>query len=565
MEQLFLSVFHKGMASGYLILAVLIARIVLKRAPKNMVCLLWFVVGLQMLCPFYIQTVFSVLPDQAGTTAYQQYRDTRVAQGKAMPASVNPKTDTWMTETDTGMSKTDTGMSEMAKTVEEFENPIQKFIPAAVRIWVAGLVIMAANLAFSWHCMKKSVETAVPAELEGIRFYQCDQISSPFLFGLAVPKIYVPFSVSGQELSFVLKHESAHKSRRDHLAKFAGYLLLAVYWFQPLAWAAYLMFCRDIELACDERVIRESGEDCKKAYSQTLLSCSISHRAAVAGPLAFGEIGVKKRVKNILNYKKPGLWMSLSAAIVCVLVTVCFATMPVAGRQAQTEVQKSVVEWAQAYCGRDAKTIYTMLDDAGRKELTDAGMLEGKHSFGWSSPWPWDTGVIDGQDNYRILSADETSAELLYYAWTSDPHVTVWRQQITYQYSKEDGILVHEVSGETLDDIHTAEQFYTAYPNGEIDHTRMDYANGNGVGEALNDHSLTDSSGVLNHPDTAAVFLLNIQNDPSAVKVDVSDRDGDTIVTFTFLEDGSSASVKMIRLLDGKGIWLPQTDVALNI
>ena len=136
-----------------------------------MVCLLWFVVGLQMLCPFYIQTVFSVLPDQAGTTAYQQYRDTRVAQGKAMPASVNPKTGTGMAKTDTGMPKTDTGMSEAVKTAEEFENPIQKFIPAAVKIWVAGFVIMAANLAFSWRCMKKSVETAVPAELEGIRFY----------------------------------------------------------------------------------------------------------------------------------------------------------------------------------------------------------------------------------------------------------------------------------------------------------------------------------------------------------------------------------------------------------
>lgn len=590
MERLFLTVLHMGVNAGYLILAVTAARLLLKKAPKSMICMLWMVVGLRLLCPFPIESAFSLVPEQTGTFTTQMYEDRPVIQEGTM--SKTPS-----------VQNADIRPAETRKASAEKTDLTTELVTAAAWIWMAGIVLMLGYLAFSWHRVSRRVAAAVPAEAEGIRFYQCDRISAPFLFGLAVPKIYVPFSVSGQELTYVLKHEQAHKSRYDHLTKMTGYLLLAVYWFQPLVWAAYLMLCRDIELACDERVVKGIGEEHKKAYSQALLSCSSEHRAAAVCPVAFGEIVVKKRVKNILNYKKPGRWAVTAAAAVCIIVTACFATeaqsmdkpqtktgtgakaaqaesaagakaaqaesaadakanMQVSGQKDLAAVTKCVVKWAEAYCGRDAKTIYRMLDDTGRKQLGDAQLLDGDHSFGWSSPWPWDTGVVDEQSNCRILSVDENSAEILYYAWTSDPHVTVWHQVISYQYAEEkEEIVIHDTATEILDSIHNADQFFTAYPNGEIDGTRMDYVHGNGAGEALNRYALlNDNARALCQPDTAAVLLLNIQDDPSVVKTDVTQRDGETIVTFTFMEDGSAASVKMIQPSGEQDIWVPQTD-----
>ena len=587
MERLFLSILHMGMTAGYLILAVIIARFLLKKAPKSMICMLWMVVGLRLLCPFQIETVFSLVPKQTDSFASQILASQMYGKTSIVPESTTPEV--------SPMPKTAGIMQEgIVKSAAVNTDLISKVITAAAWIWMTGTILMIIYLIFSCYRVSKYVAAAVPADADGIRFYQCDRILAPFLFGLVVPKIYVPFSVSGQELSYVLKHEQAHKSRYDHLTKTIGYLLLAVYWFQPLVWAAYLLLCRDIELACDERVVKEIGEDCKKAYSQALLSCSSDHRAAAVCPVAFGEIGVKKRVKNILDYKKPGRRAVLAAAAVCMIVTVCFATeaksrsilqtepttgteaaqavpaaaesenMPVSSQKDLTAVTKCVAKWAEAFCGRDAQTIYGMLDDAGRKQLSDADMLDGEHSFGWSSPWPWGTEVIDGQKNYRILSVDEDSARILYYAWTSDPHVTVWNQVITYQYTEEkDELVIHDEALEILDSIHSAEQFFTAYPNGVIDGTRMDYYRGNGAGEALNQNALlSDNARILFEPDTAAVFLLNIQDDPSVVKTDVTDQNGETIVTFTFLEDGSTASVKMIQPLGEYDIWVPQTDTA---
>lgn len=567
MEKLFLTVLRMGMTTSYLILAVIIARFLLKKAPKNMICLLWIVVGLRLLCPFHIETAFSLLPEQTNSFASQVSANAPVTHENTIPeTSILPDTDPQP--------------AAATKTVAKNVSPAKNAKNAATWIWLAGCVAMLTYLAFSWHQIRKHVSEAVPATSENIRFYQCDHISSPFLFGLAVPKIYVPFSVSGQELFYILKHEQAHKNRYDHLAKTAGYLLLSIYWFQPLVWAAYLLFCRDIELACDENVVAEIGEDCKKAYSQALLSYSIKNKAAVVYPVAFGEIGVKKRVKNILNYKKPGRLVITIAATMCVIITFCFATeakskntpqtklktehtqkvstanTATSVQKNQTAITKCVKKWVKAFCGRDGKTIYGMLDNTGRKQMD---MLDGEYSFGWSSPWPWDPGLIDDQPNYRILSVNETSAEILYYAWTSDPHVTVWHQIIRYKYSdKENKLRIHDTPLEILDSIHTAKQFFTAYPNGEIDGTRMDYFHGNKAGEALNANaSLYEDS--LCQPDTAALILLNIQDDPSKVKTNVVEQNGETMVTFTFLEDDSTASVKMVQPEGKDGIWVPQT------
>lgn len=615
LEKLFLTVLRTGMTASFLILAVIAARLLLKKAPKSMICILWGVVGLRLLCPFSIQTSFGLLPQSALTikafasfTAWRQTAQDGAVAGLDQILSQDPD---FMQDPDLNLNQ-DSGqipgsgqiqhsgqipgsgqLSVQNSDLNSDQNQAQAASPStdvtkvaggfpAMEVWAAGCVAMAAYFIYSWRRVQKLVAQAVPATTENIRFYQCDRICTPFLFGLAHPKIYVPFSVCGQELSYILKHEQAHKRRLDHITKFIGYLLLTIYWPHPLVWAAYLLFCRDIELACDERVVKKASDEFKCAYSQALLSYSLKQNAA-ALPVAFAEIGVKKRVKHILTYQKPGRrWMTAAAAL-CMILTLCFATEAKSRRapnaktntdtsasqkikqadapksdQTLGPIKKSVTKWANAFCARDAKTIYRMLDETGRK---NQDMLDGKHSFGWSSPWPWETDVIDEAKNYRILSLDQTSAKILYYAWTSDPHVTVWLQDLSYKYSaKKDQLVIHDAPLKILDSIDTTAQFYAAYPNGEINGTRMDYFHGNGVGKALNENTLRDDGAkILLDPKTAASSLLNIQNDPSVVKVKKTVQNGETIVTFTFLKDGGRASVKMIQPYGKQGIWVPQT------
>ncbi len=221
---------------------------------------------------------------------------------------------------------------------------ITMFLPKIYRIasyfWIAGILVMFVYFVVSWRRVQSKVRTAIPMDLAGTKYYQCDNISSPFLFGIVKPRIYVPSHIAKQELSYVLRHETAHRQRRDYMVKPISYLLLMVYWINPILWAAYILLCRDIELACDEQVVKEMGTDCKKAYSQALLTYSVSRSSIAACPVAFGEIGVKQRVKNILNYKKPTFWVFLAAAAAGIVITVCFMTKP----KMQDTTDKNIAE-----------------------------------------------------------------------------------------------------------------------------------------------------------------------------------------------------------------------------
>lgn len=595
MADLFLSAFHMSVSASYLIMAVILARFLLKRAPKNIICILWLVVGLRLICPFTIESAFSLLPKNKTDTFW--YTDHTTFDMEHTPQIAGkPLQKALVTE----------------PLIPKHENKLPDILDIAAFLWFGGILLLLAYFACNWHRIKKCISTAIPAEYAGTRFYWCDNISTPFLFGLAAPKIYVPFSISEPELSYVLRHEAAHKHHYDHLIKPAGFLLLAFYWFQPTVWIAYILLCRDIELACDERVVKALGADCKQAYSKALLTCAVNCQTIAAYPVAFGEIGVKNRVKNILNYKKANFWVLLTAVVVCVIVTVCFATetksqnisQPEIPENAQAEttqietaksaqktrtqkasdteneaaeaaspdvdktkniiIHRNIRKWAEAFCNRDRETIDEMLRGKIDEAFADTDIIQDSYSFGWSSPWPWRTGLINNQQNYTILSAKNGSAVILYYAWTSDPHVTVWYQKLNYQYyRKQETIFINPAFVETryLDNISTADEFYAAYPSGMINH-QMNYRK-NGVGEALNYNALADSSNyykMLFQPDTAAVYLLNITHDTSAVTTKVSDKNGETIVTFTFLEDGSTASIKMVQPYGSYGIWIPQTN-----
>ena len=173
--------------------------------------------------------------------------------------------------------------------------------------------------------LRLRVRTAV--RLEG-NVFQSEFVPSPFILGVLRPRIYLPFGLEPGAQDMVLAHERAHLKRGDQLWKPLGFLLLTAYWFNPVCWLAYVLFCRDIEAACDEKVVRELGESCKTAYSRALLQCSVPRRMITACPLAFGETGVKGRIKSVLNYKKPAFWVVLAAVFVSIAVAVCFLTDP---------------------------------------------------------------------------------------------------------------------------------------------------------------------------------------------------------------------------------------------
>lgn len=314
MEKIFLNILNLSITANYMIAAVILARFLLKKVPKSVCCFLWFLVGLRLVIPFSIESVFSLVPNQAAIEIKSEIESENPIY---MPSQQDT---TYIVDFPSPVSEN------IAHNQVKAQDQTTSYISIVSRIWVVGIALLALYLFISWYRLKSSVRTAIPCMYKDIKYYQCDNISSPFLFGFVNPKIYVPSDLSASSLEYVLKHELAHKRRRDYMIKPIGYLLLTVYWFNPFVWAAYLLLCRDIELACDERVIKELGTDCRKDYSQALLSCSVSRKTIAACPVAFGEVGVKQRIKNVLNYRKPTFWVLIAAAMVCIVIVVCFMT-----------------------------------------------------------------------------------------------------------------------------------------------------------------------------------------------------------------------------------------------
>lgn len=591
MVNLFVRILHMSIPAGYLILAVLAVRFLLKKAPKTMRLFLWLLVGIRLILPFSVESAFCLIPDTGSVRA--PVSDGATAQRPAGNAQAAPN---W---SDTNLA------SQENRPPEDKISETPPALTLAAGIWTLGIFAMVSYMLVSWLRLKDRVKTALPEDVNGgsartIRIYRCEHIDSPFLLGILRPRIYIPNSIEKNDIPYVVLHEKAHLKRRDYLIKPAGFLILALYWFHPLVWAAYVLLCRDIELLCDEQVIRRLGEPCKQAYSQALLDCAVTRRAVSACPVTFGEIGIRERVKNVLHYQKPALWIILAAACACIAVPVCFMTQPKAaasqpdseapsqaadagpesetpssaytdtntntetteieitdtGENTADQNRKAVEAWAAAFCGRDGKAIADMLAEDARQELTDkcgfTRLADGGVEFGFSSPWPW-------SDSYRIVSVTDDSAEILYYAWVSDPHVTVWRERLTFKTEK-DRFAVTSESIEFLDNICTAEQFEQAYPDLVIAGTMMDYYSCNGAGDALN----RAGNRTLLQPDTAALYLLNLLNNQNKVSTQVIRDDGDEnrcTVAITFhLPPMKTVNITMIRPYGADGIWVPYSE-----
>ena len=373
MGNVFLHVLEISIMASYLILAVLFIRACFKKMSSSFKCILWLLVGVRLLIPVTISTPFGLVPDvdfaqeqetaaqagEPGRQEMQQVADNRYPDveqsgiqnsGIQNPGIQNPEMQNagiqnshtqymddmgsvngnWKNE-DVLRTAPPTGAPEPVIADGETDIFFDKVLPVVAVCWIGGIVLMLAYMVLGWLRLHRSLRTAIPeiVELEGrqIKIYRTDNQKAPFLLGISSPKIYMPYDMDGKELEYVLAHESMHIRRRDHLLKPLSFAVLSLYWFHPLVWVAYLLLGKDIEMACDEQVLRENVSMDRVGYARALLNCSGSQRKFYVCPVAFGESDVKVRVKNVLNYKKPGFWVVLVCVLLCVIVALCFMTV----------------------------------------------------------------------------------------------------------------------------------------------------------------------------------------------------------------------------------------------
>ena len=310
MNELFLKIINMSISASWLVLAVLILRFVLKKAPKWINVLLWGIVAIRLICPFSFESTLSLIPS-AETIPLNIGMDTTPTINSGISA-INNAVNPIISHSNTPMAGASVNLLQITIGIYEY-------------IWIFGMIALALYTAISYWRLRRKVDTAVRYK---DNIFQSENVSFPFVLGIIKPRIYLPFKMNGQYLEYVVAHEQAHICRKDHWWKPLGFLLLMIHWFNPLMWLAYVLLCRDIELACDEKVIKELGNEQRGDYTQALVACSVNRRMIAACPLAFGEVSVKERVKSVMNYKKPAFWVIIISVIVCVGVAVCFLTNP---------------------------------------------------------------------------------------------------------------------------------------------------------------------------------------------------------------------------------------------
>ncbi len=333
LQTVFLRILDMGITASFLIAAVLGVRLLFRNMPVKFRFVLWILAGIRLVFPYSMESAFSLVPGRTHLdTAVIHPGNLRMEEGIAV---INGPVSQYVPQHE-------------LLAGNSANPPFALVIDICAGIWAMGVIVMAVAMIYSWLRLRWRLAAAVPQEVQlpagflagkrkhvsetdvqgcpCVKIYRCAQTGSPFLFGLIHPKIYVPYTVSDKDIPYVVMHECVHRQRRDYLVKPAGYLLLSCYWFHPLVWIAFIWMCRDMEAACDEAVIQKLGMQCKKEYSRALLSCSIKMQRITACPLSFGEPDVKKRVKNVLAYKKPAALAIVSAAAVCMIMILCFMT-----------------------------------------------------------------------------------------------------------------------------------------------------------------------------------------------------------------------------------------------
>lgn len=349
MNQFFLGLLNRALVSSILILAVMIVRVCIKKAPKWIMCVLWGLVAVKLILPFQIESIFSLIPASKPIPTDIEFQAVPQIQSgiPVINQVVNPVLESGLTP-------------EVGASV----NPMQIVLFAASVIWLVGVIAMCLSMGISYGLIRRRV-SASKNVFENVSV--CDEISSPFILGVIRPKIYLPSGMNKDTMECVIAHEKAHLKRWDHIWKPLGFLILTVYWFHPLCWIAYVLLCKDIEFACDEKVTKNRDKEWKAAYCQALLDCNIKRRIIVACPVAFGEGSVKARVRSVLHYKKPAFWVVVLAVVLSFGVAVCFMTT---SKSDVNETKSNVSAETETEGEKYPETMQESKEPISQKELT---------------------------------------------------------------------------------------------------------------------------------------------------------------------------------------------------
>ena len=581
------------MTVSVVIIAVLLARLLLRKMPKKYSYILWSIVGIRMIFDLPFATNISVFNLFRGFAKRSSTMGTMLTGSRK--TNLQGATDALNTIGTTGTSTAHASRNTTVGAMTHTLTTSQMVLGILGLLWLVVVALFVAYGIYSYVKCRMLVRTAVIArditsathkEKASASVWECDRIPSPFVLGIIRPRIYIPFRMPKQEQAYILAHEQCHIRRLDPLWKLIAFLLLAVYWWNPLVWCAFFYLVRDMEMSCDEAVIEQFGNEIKQGYSNSLLSFAMERHPYSFAPIAFGEGDAGRRIKNVLNFKKPQTWAAILVIVLLVVVGVSCLTngkdkisSDVTSDLKNSQIQQPAVEttealtdsdnsstaqeslqsvdqWAQAFAARDVRTIQDMATDDAANDLKEENLLDDNGNFGWSSPWPW-FDEESGIPAYQITQSDDTSATILYYAQVSDPHVTVWEETLQYT-KKDDKIKVTSEKLQMFNLITHGSEFEAAYPNG-IQNTPMDYQT-NGLGETLNEHAMSangmspDDEYVLTDPVGAACYFLNLSPDDKITEF-TSDRD---LVDFKvrFKKDNVVHHIIMIRPWGEDGIYV---------
>ncbi len=327
MSEIFLSVLNMSLTAGYVILFVMAIRLLLKKAPKFISYALWGVVAFRLIIPFTFESMLSLMP-----------RNTKAVP---IPPDIiyhpSPRINSGVEVVDSFVSQ-----SLPAPTIGASVNPLQIYIGIGAYLWMIGIIVLLTYSIVSVLRLKKQLKSA---QLIEQNIFEAKNLKTPFVLGLIKPKIYLPVGLNATERSYILLHEQTHIHRKDYIIKIVAFFLLSIHWFNPLVWIAYMLMSTDMELSCDERVLKEMNEDIKKSYANTLLSLATGRHFINGSPLAFGEGNIKGRIKNVLRYKKFSFWVIAVSIIVVIVVGIALITNP---KQADKLQENNIQEdWVQ--------------------------------------------------------------------------------------------------------------------------------------------------------------------------------------------------------------------------
>lgn len=557
MSRIFLTVLNMSFTAGYCIIAVIVLRFLFQRQPKIFSYLLWSVVLFRLLCPFSLTSGYSLLRVNTALFSGERIRTLSMADAGAEGQNA----------ADEPVAGQAGGAAENTLTVLG-GNPadtgniwVQRAVGFASWIWLAGVAALLFYSVETVIRLRRLLSDAVRTE-KG--FYETEKIETPFVLGIRRPQIYLPSHLREEERGYVLAHERIHIARKDYLVKILFYAAACVHWFNPLVWLAFSLMETDMEMSCDEAVLRKLGVEVKQQYSEALLLLSTGRTKFQGAPPAFGEGNIKGRIRNILAYRKKTAWAVILTAFILLAAGAGLLLNPApANGMNEEEIQRLnafVEAYAEAFSSRDGEAVAAFYVDE-EAALENVFMLEktgGVYTLGMSSPWPLFF-------RYQIVP-EENRVDVYYYAWTSDPHISVWKEEIRYAAAGED-YRISESSLQMLDSISSKEAFDAAYRI-QDNYQFVDYRE-NGFVEAIRFQREEGTSTVDNtvylEPAKAAEHILNLKGGTGGVE---GGSDYQVMVRYTF-GDGSEALIPMVQAdydvetgtSKGTPVWIVDTEV----